>query len=112
MPGTDHHALETRIAVVEANQARQERMLVEIHAAVVGPTDGSRPGHGAQLTAQDIRIARLERLVLWGGTLYTGALSIVLGAWALRFAGPPAQPPTVIYVQPTPPAVHQGGRLP
>ena len=93
--------LDVRIAVVEAAQARQERMLSEVHAAVCGPTDGSRPGHGSLIAAQDLRIARLERLVLWGGTLYTGALSIVIGSWALHFAGPPS-PPTVIYVQASP----------
>lgn len=98
--------LTSRIAVVEHAQATQEWMLRDIHNAVVGPTDGSRLGHGAQIVAQSIRIEKLERLVLWGGTLYTGVLSVILCAWALKFVGPPS-PPTIVYVQPTPAAFHQ-----
>jgi hypothetical protein len=107
------HDQNTRIAIIESNQCGQERLLREVHAAVVGPVDGSRLGLGAQLTAQDIRIIRLERIVLWGGTLYTGVLSIVIGAWALRVMGPPtSNSPSVIYLQPTPTPIHQMRQYP
>lgn len=89
-----------RLAAIEAREVNRDRMLTEIHGEVMGGA-GGKVGMGETQRRQDERIVRLERIVLWGGTLYTGVLSVVMGAWAIHLVGPPGNP-TVIYVQPTP----------
>lgn len=57
---TDPQATELRLAALEAEQARQGSMLKEIHAAIVGPPDASRPGHAEQLREHGRRLDALE----------------------------------------------------
>jgi len=90
------HPLEHRVVALEGGIARLLVLAEATAAAVLGATDGTRPGHSEQLRQLDGRVSRLERACAWLLTVVTTILTAVGIGWAaanIHIGGTPPAPP-------------------
>ena len=76
-------AFELRLTAVEAEQRRQGLLLDQIHASIVGSTDGQRPGQAEVNRQNDARLKRLERLPAWLAGVGTAIATALGAAWSV-----------------------------
>lgn len=84
---------EPRLDALEAETRRQGALLDQMHAVIVGPPDGSRPGLAEIARQYDQRIGRLERLPAWVAGIGTAIVTALGAAWATTNVHIGGQPP-------------------
>jgi len=85
-PNDDTHApptFEARLSAVESEQRRQGLLLDQIHASIVGPADGSRPGQAEVNRQNDARLKKLERIPAWLAGIGTAVLTALGITWSV-----------------------------